>query len=127
MGFSFVEVMVTAAVLSFGIVMIYKAFLASLDQLTYINHRLYAMTLLDNKVISLQKLLEARKEIPFGGTQETESGQFGQKTVDFNYILDFKNIEDINGIFQLDIKLSWKEGRRDVGISRSVYLACYRP
>lgn len=126
-GFSFIEVMVTTAVLSFGIVMIYKAFLVSLNQLTYINHRLYAMALLDNKIVSLQKLFEASKEIPFGGAQETEQGQFGQKTVDFSYAMDFKTVEDLNNIFQLDIKLLWKEGRHDVGISRSVYLTCYRP
>src|SRR3989338_11171657 len=69
-GVSFVEVMVAAAILSFGIVMLYRAFFVSLNYVNHITYRLYAMNILDNKISMLQKTFEVSKIIPFTAEQE---------------------------------------------------------
>lgn len=122
-GFSFFEVMVAAAVLSSGIVLVYKSFFTVLNFSDYLTRRLYAANLINNKIVTLQKVFEASRQIPFRQNREVESLTVNNKTVRFTYTMNFFQIENLKDIYQVDVILSWNEGTRDVRLSRSAYVA----
>ncbi len=126
-GFSFAEVMVTVAILSFGIVLIYKTFFISLDYMNHLTSRLYASNLLNNKIVSLQQQFADSKQIPFGFGQEVESVKLERKSLDFSFITNFKNVEGLENIYQLDVTLSWLENNRPKQLSRSAYISSDSP
>src|SRR3989338_1352826 len=57
-GFSFLEVMVAVMVLSGGLISIYKSFFTSLDYTNHLTIRLQANILLDEKIATLNRLLQ---------------------------------------------------------------------
>ena len=121
-GFTFIELMVTLAVLSFGIVMVYKAFFASLDQINYLNHRLYATIFLDNQLTEMQRAYKSSKTVPMNFAS-TESVEIGYKTIDFKPTKVMTPVEDIPFLFQVDLSVSWTEkGDRTITLSRSAYI-----
>lgn len=122
-GFSFFEVMVTTAILSFGLVMIYKAFFISLGFNDHLAHRLSAITLLDNKIYELQRLYEEKHLVPLNKSSQVKSVMINNKRVDFEYDIDFKPIAGLEDMYRADITLSWAENNRDIRLSRSVYIS----
>jgi len=126
-GFSFVEVMVALAILSGGIVLIYKSFLISLDYIHHLACRSYAMILLDNKVNYFQQIFAAKKEILFNQQDAGDEVIINHRPVYFRYEIDFRMVEKLKNIYQLDISLAWNEGNRHKQIARQVYIANYDP
>ena len=122
-GVSFVEVMVAAAILSFGIVMLYRAFFVSLNYVNHITYRLYAMNILDNKISMLQKTFEVSKIIPFTAEQETETAIFDNRAVNFRYTMNVVGVDDLEDFYRVDISVSWVEHAHPVRLLRSFYLA----
>jgi len=122
-GFSFVEVMVALAILSGGIVLIYKSFLISFEYIHHLSCRSYAMTILDNKINDLQQIFAAKKEIPFQQNSVGESAMINNRLVYFRYQLDFKVVGNLKNIYQLDIALDWDEGSRHKKFTRQVYIS----
>ena len=121
-GFTFIELMVTLAVLSFGIVMIYKAFFASLDQISYLNHRLYATIFLDNQLAEMQRAYQSTKTLPMNFAP-SESVEIGYKIIDFKPTKTITAIEDLPQLFQIDLSVSWAEkGNHIITLSRSAYM-----
>jgi len=126
-GFSFVEVMVALAILSGGVVFIYKSFLISLDYIHHLACRSYALTLLDNKINYFQQIFAAKKEILFNQQDAGDEVTINNRKVYFRYEMDFKMVEKLKNIYQLDISLAWNEGNRHKQLARQVYIANYDP
>lgn len=121
-GFTFFEVMVTVAILSTGVVMIYKALLISLDHQQYLTHRLYAMNLLEDKTVSIQRNYQESGNLPLGENEEIHRVMLNNKPMSFYFTMDFSNMGDLEDIFQLDLVLSWRERGRLIHLSRSAYV-----
>ncbi len=126
-GFSFIEVMATVVVLTSGIVFIYKAFFISLDYINHMTYRIYAVNLLNNRIATLERDLESENVLPVGNKEDIEKVTLGHKTVDFRYDRTFRNVEKLSNIYELTLGLSWREGSRDIRLSRSLYIANYKP
>ena len=75
----------------------------------------------------MQKDFETKNIISFGQKQEVESVKFNNRTIDFQYDMNLKSLENLDSIYELDISLSWKEGPRDITLSRFAYIAGYKP
>ncbi len=122
-GFSFVEMMVAVAILSFGIVFIYRALFISLDYLHHITYRLYAQELMDNKIADVERIFHQKKTIPFSQNQEKRTLNINNRKVDFVYTLNIAAIRNLDNIYQLDVSVSWPERNRHIKLSRLAYIA----
>ena len=121
-GFTFIEMMVTLAVLSVGIVFIYKSFLVSIDQLEYLTQRLYATVLLDNQFSAIERNLKIYKALPVS-LNESLKIPIGPKTITYKQGMNIKEVEDYPDVFSLTLVLSWSEQRRQMTLERTGYIS----
>src|SRR5262249_2192122 len=124
--FTFIEVMVATAVLSLGIVLIYKSFFISLNVLEHLTNRLYALVLLDNKIVDMQKQFETKKEIPFSDSPDTKTLSIDHRAVTFNFEKEVSSIGSLEGLYALNLGISWRESQgRNIHLSRQLLIGTY--
>ena len=118
-GFTFVEVMVSLVVLCCGIVLIYKSFFLCADYLNNLTSRLYASSLIDEKIGDISESFAEWpvKGLDFGNTSVTLD--INHKPVQFNYDINLAPLTDVKSVWQLDVKLNWKDGPRQMHAQRS--------
>jgi len=121
-GFTFVEVMVSLVVLCSGIVLIYKSFFLCADYLNNLTCRLYASSLIDEKIGDISESFAEWpvKELDFGNASTTL--EINHKPVAFNYDIKLAPLPDVKSVWQLDVKLSWTDGPRNMHAQRSAYM-----
>ncbi len=121
-GFTFVEVMVSLVVLCCGIVLIYKSFFLCADYLNNLTSRLYASSLIDEKIGDISKSFAEwpARALNLGDTSVTLSVNY--KPVRFNYDIKLAPLPDVKSVWQLDVKLSWIDGPRSMRAQRSAYM-----
>jgi len=123
-AFTFVEIMVTITILATGIVMIYKTFLISLDQQSYLTHRLYANNLLDQKIVELGILFQEK------GEAALQKGSFKDmmihnKKIPFEIKTAFESVVNLPDLLQVNMGVYWSEHGRPVRLTRSIYISRY--
>lgn len=121
-GFTFIEVMVTLIILASGITMIFKTYFIALDQMTYLTTRLYALMILDNRVSQIERTLRAYKTLPVQ-LEKMDSVDMGNQQVDFKESMSISAVDEYVEIFKLDLSIAWKQGSREIALSRSSYLS----
>jgi len=121
-GFTFVEVMVSLVVLSCGIVLIYKSFFLCADYLNNLTCRLYASSLIDEKIGDICESFAEwpAKDLDLGASSVTLD--INHKPVLFNYEVHFAPLSDVKSVWELDVKLFWIDGRRNMHAERSAYM-----
>ncbi|MFC1709579.1 prepilin-type N-terminal cleavage/methylation domain-containing protein [Candidatus Omnitrophota bacterium] len=116
-GFTLIEIMVTVAILSFGILAIYESFFISIDAFSYYTNYLNAQGWAGEKVWEIQnKLLRLDSQMV-----KDNIGTFTLKNKDFNWGATIKPIAGQSGAYRLDVLLFWKEGSRERCVHRTVY------
>jgi prepilin-type N-terminal cleavage/methylation domain-containing protein len=120
-GFTLLEVMVTTAVLSLGIVFIYQSFFISADAFDYCRNYFKVASWAD------EKLWEVRDELRLRGPSAnfSPSGAFTSGSRVFEWNIDSPLI-DPPPLYKINLVLSWKEGKRTAKLLRNTY-ALYRP
>ena len=118
--------MVTVVVLTVGLLGVYKAFFLALDYTNHLTYRLHAMMLLDEKISTIERFFLDKTEIAFDRSEKIKTVQFDNKQVDFHYTTSFESVENVEGLFLLDVALSWLEGSHQIHLSRSVYISDYK-
>ncbi len=108
----------TVVILSVGLVAIYEALIVSVNGFGYYSNMLTVQSWMNGK------LWEARDNLVRCGDEATvdEGGTFksGSKDVQF----DLKKRAVIDGsLYELRLECSWREGGRDVSVSRVAYAA----
>ena len=121
-GFTFVEVMVSLVILCSGIVFIYKSFFLCADYLNNLTCRLYASSLLDEKIGDVAQSFAQwpAKSLDFGDNFVTL--QINHKPVTFNYAITLEPLIDVKSVWQLRVNLSWRDGPRVMHATRSAYM-----
>ena len=121
-GFTFVEVMVSLVVLCCGIVMIYKSFFLCADYLNNLTCRLYASSLIDEKIgVIAESFAEwPAKDLNLGDNRVTL--QINHKPVQFTYDIKLAPLSDVKSVWQLDVNLAWTDGPRNMHAERSAYM-----
>ncbi len=117
-GFTLFEIIVTVVILSVGLVAIYEALIVSVNGFGYYSNMLTVQSWMDKKIWEAQDILVR------GGSEAavSEGGTFksGNKDVQF----DLKKRAVIDGsLYELRLECSWREGGRDVSVSRVAYAA----
>jgi hypothetical protein len=117
-----VEVMVSLVVLCGGIVMIYKSFFLCADYLNNLTCRLYASSLIDEKIGDISRSFAEWpvKELDFGDSSVVL--EINHKPVSFNYDINLSPLADVKSVWQVDVKLSWVDGPRYMHMQRSTYM-----
>ncbi len=117
-GFTLVELIVTVAILSFGIVAIYEALFVSVDAFGYYTNYLNTQDWISEKISETEDGLTQSQTLEIGQT----SGQITRnyKTFDWIMIVDQKSEEQ--GLYQVNVTLSWREGSKTIKTSRTAYL-----
>ena len=126
-GFTFIEVMVAAIILSSGMVSIYKVFIATLGYLNHLSCRSYATTVLNNKITEFAQRFQLERKILFGTEADQEKCQINNKWVDFKYTMSLMPMGKFDDLFLLNGRITWVEGRKHISLSRSVLLAQLNP
>ena len=122
LGFTFVEVMVALVVLTGGIVLVYKAFFLCADYLGNLTCRLYASSLIDEKIGDVAKSFAEwpAKELDFGSRSVVLN--INHRAVRFDYAINLSPLPDVKSVWEVDVKLSWNDGRRQMHAFRSAYM-----
>ncbi len=121
-GFTFVEVMVALVVLCCGIVLIYKSFFLCADYLNNLTSRLYASSLIDEKIGDIAKAFAEwpAKDLNFG--DNAVDVEISHKPIHFTYDIKLNPLPDVKSVWQVDVKLSWVDGPRSMHAQRSAYM-----
>jgi len=116
-GFTLIEVMVTTAILSLGTVLIYEAFFISLNSYNYCSNYLNIVSLADEKIWQAQDSLSR-----LGSQAQVETkGKFINRNKNFTWELSYNSIEATQGLYRIDLILSWQQGPRKVKLLRTAY------
>ena len=115
-GFTLVEVLVTTAVLSLGIVLIYRAFFTLLDSFGYYSNYLRVAAFADEKLWQAQDALSCFGPDAGAGS----SGRLNIQNKDFNWRLSVGPIT-AESLYRIDLAVSWRQGPRTRELSRNTY------
>jgi hypothetical protein len=109
--------MVTTAILSLGVVLVYNAFFISLDSFNYCSDYLAAAPLIDEKIQQAQEQLSSQglSALPSG------NGQLRVNNKEFNWHLKCGPVMGAQDLFKIDVVLSWQQGSRNKRLSRAAY------
>jgi len=121
-GFTFVEVMVALVVLCSGIVMIYKSFFLCADYLNNLTCRLYASSLLDEKMGDVAQAFAEwpAKALDFGDSYTDL--KINHKQTRFAYVINLAPLSDVKSVWQVDVNIYWPDGPRTMHAERSAYM-----
>jgi len=121
-GFTFVEVMVSLVILCCGIVLIYKSFFLCADYLNNLTYRLYASSLIDEKVGDISESFAEwpAKDLNFG--DNVVILEINHKPIRFTYDIHLNPLGDVKSVWQLDVNIYWLDGPRNMHMERSAYM-----
>ena len=121
-GFTLIEVLVTTAVLAFGIVSIFQALFIIMTAFSYISHYLDVVSVADEKVWQAQDtLMRLGPKATFAPQGEFDIG--GKK---YDWTLAVQLSDPAGNLSRIDLSTRWKEGHRDYSLERSAY-AIFEP
>ncbi len=117
-GITFFEVLVTAAIFSFGVTMIYSSFLTSLDYIGHLKNRLYAVQMLDNHIALLEYKLTGNSRFFQEDAKWQESVDVVANGKDFTLSTELESVEGLADIIGVKATVSWMEQRGSMSLSR---------
>jgi hypothetical protein len=123
-GLTFMEVMVTAVILSAGLVALYRSFFICADIVTHLSNRLYALNLIESRVATIERDFRSLKDFDIGAM--SEEAVINNRPVTFTYTIDLQPVGELLSVFRLDITLSWEERGHVLSLSRSAYFSGLR-
>lgn len=116
-GFTLIEVMITTAVLALGTVLISEAFFISLDSFNYCSHYLNVAPFANEKIWQVQNSLSRLGPL----AQIETAGIFTDRNKNFTWSLTQGLIDETEGLYRIDLALSWQEGQRRPKLLRTAY------
>ena len=117
-GFTLIEVMMSVAILAFGIVSIYEALFVSVDTYSYYTHYLSTQDWISEKIWKVQEELMITQELK----SEQTSGQIVRNHKTFDWVMAVSQLDEAQGLYKVNVTLFWNEGEKQVSISREAYL-----
>jgi prepilin-type N-terminal cleavage/methylation domain-containing protein len=121
-GFTLVEVMVAAVILSLGMVVVFESFLKGLDTFNFFNNRLNAQWFINEKIWQVQAALDQ----PIGAflpAQETGTVMVGNK--EFTWQVSLSVLDVQQELYQMDAQMLWREGNKQRVIKRCTAIKRY--
>jgi len=110
--------MVAVAILSLGVVLIYRTFLTSLATFKYYSTNLQAQCWMGEKIWEVEDSLLYRKGL--GAGKRSGNLFLGNRKIAWRISVD--SISPTEEFYQLDLTLFWQENNRRITISRTTYI-----
>jgi len=120
-AFTLLEVLVATAVLAFGTLLVFEAFISCVDAFAYCRDYAEIAPFVDEKVREAENLLS----IYGPRAKMARNGEFSIGNKSFFWNLSYGPSGGGTGLYRIDARISWKEGIRTAKIERSAY-AIYR-
>lgn len=120
-GITFFEVMVTAMILSVGLVAIYRSFFIGVDYLGHLSRRLCALDLIETRIARIERDFRFLNNVDVGPLQDTVV--LNGRAVDFTFNIQLKPVVQLLSVFELEIDLSWQDRGRMIKITRAAYFS----
>lgn len=121
-GLTLIELLLSLSIFAAGSVVIFRAFVLSLDRMTHVTTRIQANQILDNQIYDIERTLRAFKSLPLDVDQDTEI-EVGGKTIQFQRSVSVGEVEDFIDIFSLNVSISWNESDRAIHLTRASYIS----
>ena len=115
-GFTLFEVMITVAILSIGLVVIYEVLFVCLNTFSYYLNCLTVQCWMNEKIWRVEDYLVRSGGEVIGDT--ASEFMIGNKKIDWR--MSIKPISE-GDLYQLSLICSWREGSREVNVSRVAY------
>jgi hypothetical protein len=109
--------MITTAVLALGATLIYQSFFIALDSYSYYAILLKTTPWMDEKIWETQNDLRRLGQ----AAATSDGGQLNIDGRDINWGLTCNSVGQEEGLYQVNLVLSWLQGSRQVKLSRSAY------
>ena len=92
------------------------------DYLNNLTCRLYASSLIDEKIGDITESFAdwPAKNIELGANSVDLDVNY--KPIHFTYDINLQPLPDVKSVWQLDVKLSWVDGPRNMHAQRSAYM-----
>ena len=115
--------MTTLAILSGGVVMLYRAFFLCLDYQNHLAFRAHASNILENKIALTEQMLRDYKILSF--SHDVQEGSFELSGHDIAYQVDVQVTPspEAASLYQVEVAVLWKEGPRNVAVRRRAYIS----
>jgi prepilin-type N-terminal cleavage/methylation domain-containing protein len=121
-GFTLLEVMITTVVLSLGATLIYESFFISVDSFDYYSTLFKTIPWMDEKIWQAQDNLA---RLGSNAQLETE-GKLSTGSKDIIWNLAYNSMDEASSLFQINLALSWPQGRKTIRLSRSAYASYFK-
>jgi prepilin-type N-terminal cleavage/methylation domain-containing protein len=118
-GFTLVEVMVTVAVLSFGLAMIYRAFFSSLDALMFISQRFLVNLEINNRLWEAEDSFNRAFD---EAAALSDSGKTIINNVPFGWKTSGTLIDGTTNLHKVEVDITWPEKNRKIVSKRFAYV-----
>lgn len=118
--------MVTLAILSGGLVALYRSFFICFDTINHLTYRLHAITLLENRIATIEKKYRQVDHFNFDTGGQEKIIEINNRDVVFHYEMNIRPVENAPDVHQLDISLNWQEGAKDYRVSKSAYFSNHK-
>jgi prepilin-type N-terminal cleavage/methylation domain-containing protein len=121
-GFTLIEVLLAAVILSVGLVVIFEVFLSSLDVVSLFDNRLNANWFLNEKIWQLQSDFDRQSGmfIPLN-----QSGVVKINKNDFQWQIDLEIVDAYQELYKATLEMSWKEGSKNRAVKRQVMVKSF--
>ncbi|MBU0694733.1 MAG: hypothetical protein KKC11_08740 [Candidatus Omnitrophica bacterium] len=117
-SFTFVELMLTVAALSIGMVFLYRTYLSLLDNFNLCGSRIEANLFLQNKLWEAGEKL--RQNDLSGGTT---IGEFKGRKNKFEWKLDVLPVKGVENFCNINLNVIWKQAPREINLKYQTSLA----
>lgn len=119
-SFTLLELIVTVAILSVGIVFIYEGFFTALGASVYCQDYLDVQMWIDQQLWSIQDNV-FRYNIVFA---QGASGDFTLRGRRFHWDMEYALVEGTEraNLYEVMVRVNWRQGQRDISVSRSTYV-----
>lgn len=115
--------MTTLAILTGGVVMLYKAFFLCLDYQNHLAFRLNAFNILENRIALTEQMLRDYKLLSFTRDAQQETAVINGQEIIYRVDIKLSPAADTSFLYQIDVSVAWQEKTREVAVSRSAYIS----
>ena len=115
--------MVTLVVLSCGIVFIYKTFFLCTDYIARLSMRMHASELIDERIADISRSFHvANGSLSFDQGPMVMMEKINRKIIGFHYNVEVVPVPGFDGLFNLQVGVSWVDAGKIASFSRSAAL-----
>jgi hypothetical protein len=90
--------------------------------MSYLNSRLYANIMLDDRIARVERTLRAYKVLPFE-LDPRETVEMGVRTLVLNPEMNIAEVSQFVDVFKIDVAYNWVENGKNIRLSRSAYIS----